>query len=176
MSSDLIIRDAAPKDASGIATVQVLSWRAAYRGILPQEVLDKQSVDGRTERWHEILADLKSHTLVAERADNVVGFGSMGAARDEDTDPDTVGEVWALYALPDEWGQGVGRALWLAGEAHLRSRGYHSLILWVLEANERARRFYEGAGCALAPRKRAKVLKAGGKQLPQVRYQKVLTP
>ena len=44
-------------DAAGIATTHVASWRAAYRGLLPQSLLDDLSVDRRTEQWREAIAD-----------------------------------------------------------------------------------------------------------------------
>jgi GNAT superfamily N-acetyltransferase len=51
-----------------------------------------------------------------------------------------------LYVVPDQWGTGVADALheWALDEARaLGSSGCH---LWVLEANARARRFYERRG------------------------------
>lgn len=57
-----------------------------------------------------------------------------------------VGEVYALYVLPDLIGQGIGRRL--LGEAHaqMKSQGFEASALWVLYDNQRARRFYERAG------------------------------
>ncbi len=51
-----------------------------------------------------------------------------------------------LYALPEVWGRGVGRALWQADLGALRERGYFEVTLWVLDGNERALSFYEAAG------------------------------
>ena len=171
MESKLTVRKAVPEDAPGVATVQVLSWQSAYQGILPQTVLDKQSIETRTERWATILGENASHTLVALCDDRVVGFCSAAPSRDDDTDPQQVGEIWALYALPETWGQGVGRALWLAAVAYLQELGFESLVLWVLADNHRGRRFYERAGCNLDPdEERTKTLHADGQDLPQVRY------
>jgi hypothetical protein len=35
------VRDADPEDAEQIAIIHVHSWQAAYRGLLPQEYLDR---------------------------------------------------------------------------------------------------------------------------------------
>jgi ribosomal protein S18 acetylase RimI-like enzyme len=60
--------------------------------------------------------------------------------------PAGVWEIYALYADPDSWGRGFGRALWAELESRLRETGCREVTLWVLEANTRARRFYESLG------------------------------
>lgn len=64
-----VVRPARITDADGIAEVHVRSWQAAYRGLMPQEVLDGLSVAQRAEGWRRILGDPESdsRTLVAER-------------------------------------------------------------------------------------------------------------
>ncbi|MFE6722176.1 GNAT family N-acetyltransferase [Streptomyces albidoflavus] len=56
------------------------------------------------------------------------------------------GELYALYVRPDLLGRGVGRALLDAVHDEAAARGWGALVLWVVEANARARRFYEAAG------------------------------
>ena len=48
--------------------------------------------------------------------------------------------------MPAEWGRGAGAALHDEAVALLRSDGASIAQLWVLEENERARRFYEARG------------------------------
>ena len=57
-----------------------------------------------------------------------------------------VGEVYALYVTPDWWSSGTGRTLMSCAVAALTDACYERAVLWVLEANARARRFYERAG------------------------------
>jgi ribosomal protein S18 acetylase RimI-like enzyme len=59
-----------------------------------------------------------------------------------------VGEVYALYVAPEWWSTGTGRSLMSRAVAALTDAGYERAVLWVLEANARARRFYERAGWA----------------------------
>ena len=47
---------------------------------------------------------------------------------------------------PERWRAGAGRALLAAVEHALTDAGFAEATLWVLEQNERARRFYERAG------------------------------
>ena len=59
-----------------------------------------------------------------------------------------VGEVYAIYVAPDWWSTGTGRLLLEAAMARLATAGYRRAVLWVLDTNTRARRFYEKAGWA----------------------------
>jgi ribosomal protein S18 acetylase RimI-like enzyme len=130
------VRPARAGDADAIAAVHVAAWQHAYRGMLPSELLDGLSVEARAQRWRRQLADVESgRTWVA--GEPVRGFVSVGPSRDEDAVEGT-GEVYALYVHPDAWGTGLGSRLMTAGLGVLED----GVTLWVLEANERARRFY----------------------------------
>lgn len=144
-SATAVIRRARPEDARFLAEVHVGSWRHAYRGLLPDTYLDRLSVEDRVGAWRETLADPAWGVFVAEVDGNIVGFASFGPSRDDDAGQD-VGEIPAIYVEPSVLGTGVGRELFAAATAELRQAGYRRATLWVLEANERARRFYEKAG------------------------------
>ena len=59
-----------------------------------------------------------------------------------------VAELYALYVHPAWWSTGTGRALMDQVLAKVCAAGYACITLWVLEANARARRFYQRAGFA----------------------------
>jgi ribosomal protein S18 acetylase RimI-like enzyme len=141
----LRIRSATTDDARRIAEVHVGSWRHAYRGMLPDAFLERRSADDREETWRGELADEATDALVAEDEGRIVGFTSFGKSRDGDASERTA-EVLTIYVEPSTMGRGVGRELLAATTASLRDRGFERATLWVLEANERARRFYERAG------------------------------
>ncbi len=145
---DVSIRPATVDDAPMIAAVHVRSWQVAYRGQLPDELLDGLSVERRTQRWGVrwwAERGASHHLLVAEAGGALVGFAAIGPSRDDDATIG-VGELFAIYAAPETWGQGVGRALMNAAIDAGRSAGFGEATLWVLETNERARRFYAAAG------------------------------
>jgi RimJ/RimL family protein N-acetyltransferase len=144
-AATLRIRKATPADARSVAEVHVGSWRHAYRGMLPDEYLDRLSVDDREAMWREAFGEATSGAFVAEAGDRIVGFASFGPSRDQDASART-GEIPAIYVEPSVLGAGVGRELMGAATAALSEIGYRRATLWVLEANERARRFYEKAG------------------------------
>jgi ribosomal protein S18 acetylase RimI-like enzyme len=141
------VRRAGPSDARAIAEVQVASWQAAYRDLMPAERLAAFTVEVREKAWREILAGDRADrtTTVLEQSGRVVAFASFGPSRDV---PD-LGEVWALYAHPGAWGTGAGRTLLEGGLAFLEERGWARSMLWVLAGNTRAIRFYEAAGYRL---------------------------
>lgn len=149
VDADIQVRLARPTDAHGIARVHVLAWQWAYRGLVPDEHLDSLSIDKRAEQWTRILnEDSQPATHVGVVGGDTVGFIHSGASRDKDSAAAS-GEIWSLYLLPEHVGLGVGRALWLAGLDHLRRDSHTSVSVWVLDTNERGRRFYESAGMTL---------------------------
>ncbi len=163
------IRTAFPGDARVLAEVQVASWRAAYKGLMPQSVLDDYTVEGRTERWTDILAlPSAATTTVAEFNGLVDAFVSYGPCREEDSDAATTGEIWALYAHPSSWGQGVGHTLCTYALDALRASGASSATLWVLNGNGRAIRFYEKFG--FRPDGATQSFEEGSASLQEVRY------
>ena len=82
---------------------------------------------------------------MVEKASVVLGFAATRPSRDADATPGT-GEVNSIYLAPEAWGRGLGGELLERATDDLRTRGFTPLILWVIEANARGRRFYERAG------------------------------
>ncbi|MFD8969789.1 GNAT family N-acetyltransferase [Streptomyces sp. NPDC059568] len=155
-------------DCEAVATVRVRGWQHAYRGLIPQAYLDAMSIEEDAARRREYLTkgDGRVVDLVAERAGQVVGWGCCGPSRDEDV-PDRTAELYALYVLPERIGTGVGSALVDALTARAEAAGASSLVLWVLAANDRARRFYAWAG--FAPDGREEQFDVDGVAVPEVR-------
>jgi ribosomal protein S18 acetylase RimI-like enzyme len=163
----VIVRPATLDDALAIATIHVRAWQAAYQGIVPAAFLDSLSIEEREVRWRRNLAGDASATYVAAGADGVVGWASVGRCRDPDATSAT-GELWAIYVAPARWHRGVGQALWARGRSHLAGEGFKDVVVWVLEDNRLARRFYESAGFGGEP-EQTKVLDIGGAGVREVR-------
>ncbi|GAC1347915.1 MAG: GNAT family N-acetyltransferase [Ktedonobacteraceae bacterium] len=142
----MLIRRATPEAAAGIARVRVDTWRAAYRGIVPDEFLDNMSYAGNESRWAERLSDVDNqvYTFVAiDESGQIFGFVSGGPNRDND--PVYKSELYAIYILPSHHGLGIGRRLTVALVEKLLETGFDSMLLWVFTDNL-ARRFYEALG------------------------------
>ena len=161
------IAAASPEDLRDVAAVHVASWQNAYRGILPFEYLSNLSVDRREAAWRQVLTEGRSELLVATDGAAVVGFVSFGPCRDEAAPLDR-GEVWAIYVAPSAWSTGVGQALWRVASERLRTQGFRSVSLWVIDGNERARRFYSAAGFNVEAGSE-KEFEVGGAKLREVR-------
>jgi GNAT superfamily N-acetyltransferase len=150
---DVTIRAATPADARAIAEVHVEGWRWGYRDLLPAAVLEGLDVTEREAWWIANLADpsLRSDRVVAERVDDViVGFAACGPADAGLAPPPAgAGELFAIYLRDGSQGTGVGRALLAAARVAMRGSGFTTAVLWVFEANTRARNFYEADGWAL---------------------------
>lgn len=145
------------------------TWRAAYVDIVPQPYLDGLSVDKREAALREALTRGAPEMWIAANDAQVIGWIAFGPSRDAGAPP-AVGEIEAIYVLPEYWSTGAGRELWRAGVARLTERGFTSFTLWVLEDNVRAMHFYSAAGMQPNPATR-KLLSFAGKQLPEVRYE-----
>jgi ribosomal protein S18 acetylase RimI-like enzyme len=140
------VRKATVEDASGSAVVHVRSWQVAYRGHMPDEFLDGLDVGKRTDMWRELTQNSEKIIFVAQDSEaNIVGFSALGPSRDTDANPGTA-EVSAIYVHPEKWQRGIGRALLSASLDQVRKCAFDQVTLWVLEANQRARFFYESFG------------------------------
>lgn len=170
-----MIRLASPEDAAAIALVHVRSWQQAYRELMPADYLASldDSLDRREAWWREAIGQGTQTVFVALSGEQVAGWISVGASRDEDVDQAATGEVSAIYVLRDHWGSGVGRALWLQGEKQLAGQGFTALTLWVLVDNHRATDFYRKDG--LQPQAASiRTLARAGQTLEEIRYRKTL--
>jgi RimJ/RimL family protein N-acetyltransferase len=167
--SGIAVRQAAADDAGAIAAVHVEGWRWAYRGLVPDAVLDGLSADAREAMWRATLSapDTASRVWLAERAGRTIGFAATAPARDAEQPPG-VAELTAIYLARDAAGTGAGRALLAHATGDLRQRGLLGAVLWVFTANLRARRFYELAGWRLDGA--IKQVLRGGAELAEVRY------
>lgn len=137
------IRDATPQDGRQIAVIHVDSWRAAYRGIMPDAVLDALSIEER-HRW--------------------VGFGAC-----RDSDAAGLPEVHGIYLDPAHYRHEFGRALWSEARCRLTGQGHREVVVWMLSANDPARRFYEAMGGRLDAGAE-KTITREGVRLQEVRY------
>ena len=143
--SRFAIREATLDDAAGVARAQTESWRSSYRGILPDTILDRLDLGQRTEARRRIARDRSLLQLVAYDVTHgdVVGFCHAGPARRGSA---MAGEIYALYLVQHAKRHGLGTEMFDHVARWLGARGMPSLIIWVLEANHHARRFYEARG------------------------------
>lgn len=125
------------EEIQGKAFVHWKCWQETYPGLVSQEYLSKLTL----EKCEEKAFLWRDNILVAKEGERVIGFVGFGNHGPEEPD---MGEVFALYVLPEYHGTGVGRQLMDAALEKLAS--YPHICLWLVKGNARALRFYEKCG------------------------------
>lgn len=150
-SARFAIRPAAMNDAAEIARVQTSSWQTSYRGILPDSILDTMNADRRVSMRREILLDGTALNLVAFDATHrdLVGFCNAGPSRREGA---SIGELYEIYIVDRAKRFGLGREMFESVTDWCRANRMSRMIVWVLDKNHHARRFYESMGGRAAKR------------------------
>jgi len=169
----ITVRAATEEDAIDMATVIVRSWQVAYRNIIPDEFLDGLSIEKRAERMLRDSKEYKgtSFYFVAENEGKVVGSMLLSACRDEDKSAAKAGEIIAMYLFRECWDRGFGRCMMDYSIAFFERMECREIVLWVLEENYRARRFYEKSGFEFDGTRQVLEL---GKPLSAIRYTRKL--
>ena len=142
------LRVAGLSDIPSIVAVQARSWQASYRGLVDDSYLDNLPLLDWIDSWrvHFFGAAGETACVLAEAEGRVVGFASSGAPAEPAGLEESTGELHTIYIDAAYQGTGLGRRLLDWTLDHLRSRGYTSAVLWVLEGNQRGIGFYEAAG------------------------------
>ncbi len=137
-----ILRKARLEDAAGIAETQVATWRATYRGLVPDDFLEDLSVPRQTDRWLKRFQTIPGETFVFEEQGQILAFADFGPSRDKDKEPSRVCELYAIYIRPESQGRGWGRKLFERGVSWACERGYDEITVLVLKGNLPAHGFY----------------------------------
>jgi ribosomal protein S18 acetylase RimI-like enzyme len=162
-------RPAREEDVRAIAELHVRSWKFGHQRIFPTTVVDSVSVEEREASWHERLKGAPSDQmiLVADGDGAVLGFASAGPTHDTPTEA-RIAEIYELFVLPEAIGTGVGGALISGTLSRLKDGGFRAVTLWVVEGNDRARRFYERQG--FRPDGSTKTARMSDAEAIEVRY------
>lgn len=151
-------------DRLAVSRIYEESWKFAYQGIIPQTYLDSIPAG----LWAANLDQGGRRSLVLEEGGRLLGTSSVGLSRWPDYPG--LGEVVSLYLLPEYIGRGYGGPLLEAAVETLAEQGFRDVLLWVLEENRRARRFYEKHGFRSAGVFMEQ--ETGGKLLQEVLYRR----
>jgi GNAT superfamily N-acetyltransferase len=123
------------------------SWRAAYRGLVPDDYLEGLSYDESERLWQDVIAAGDSCVFVAEDEGGVFGFASGQRRQRFSRDlREYEGELKTVYVLPSHKGAGAGGRLVGAVARYFAGHGVNSMLLWVFADNRSARGFYESLG------------------------------
>ena len=141
---DVSIRKATLNDANTISNIYALSWKSAYKGIIPQKYLDELKSDfwvPTFENW------IKDNIITAQLIyENELPVGCIAYSKSRDDKFADWGEIVSIYLLPDYFRKGYGQKLLQAAIVDMKIKGYKNCYLWVLKENISAREFYESNG------------------------------
>jgi GNAT superfamily N-acetyltransferase len=178
-TADVSVRPARPDDAAEVARVQVVTWRTAYRRVLPASVLDDWDAEAATASWRAAVESppTPGHgVLVALDGQTVVGFAAFGTAELTGGErPHAAGPTSELSTLLVEprWGRrGHGSRLLAAVTDIARAGGAARLQTWLLEDDRVSAGFYESTGWA--PDGWARTLETGAEPLREIRWHTLL--
>jgi GNAT superfamily N-acetyltransferase len=164
-----MIRKLLPENCRDYTACHILCWQCAYKGIMPDSYLENlpNELEQRTLQLMKILSEFDGMYLYyyAEIDGKMAGRLIIGKSLDDDKP--LAGEIAAIYLTQEYWGKGFGREMMNFARAHLKRMGYSEIILWVLEENKRAIRFYEKYGFTFDGTKKEVNI---GKPLIEVRY------
>lgn len=187
----MTIRLASPDDAAGVMGAWVESSQTAYAGLMPGDLLARvtstETVARRTGILAGHLADeryraglLVAETGAAPAGAAIIGYARFGPEREAGSlarplpatpAPGATAELYAIYVRPQMWSTGAGRSLLAEVIDRTTALRYGTLSLWVLEANARARRFYERAGFTATGERK---VEDRYDRVPEVRYTRPL--
>ena len=137
----MTIRRMTEADCEAIGELYSAAWKEGYKGLLPQELLDKITPERYEVRSH-VNGFLDEGSFVAVEGERIVAHCHARAV----DDPKGWGEIHTLYTHPEYWRQGYGTAVLRRAEEWLCEHGFTNVYLYVLEGNERAERFYRAQG------------------------------
>jgi GNAT superfamily N-acetyltransferase len=157
-------------DCDRVSEIRVLGWRTAYRGLMPQRYLDELDVARDARRRRDLFTRAPDDVvnLVAEDdGGEVVGWACHGPYREGELRTEDA-ELYALYVDAGRFGIGVGQVLLQETVRRCAAAGHARVLLWVVEGNARARRFYEREGFTADGAEEP--FEVAGVAVPEVRY------
>jgi GNAT superfamily N-acetyltransferase len=139
------IREGRRSDAVQVADVYVVSRRAAFADHLTPEQTESQTPIEGARIWQSLFTLARTAHLVVEDGEGIAGFATAGPIQGSGADPGTA-EIYEFYVHPRLWGQGVSEQLLSRTLDVLRAKWFTHAVIWVVEGNEHARKFYENEG------------------------------
>ncbi|MEU4693397.1 GNAT family N-acetyltransferase [Actinoplanes sp. NPDC023714] len=137
------LRLAVEIDLPAVGRLHHRSRAAAYAHLVDPSSFAARGPDMLVAYWverHRWEQDTHRMTLAVD-GDELIGFSYIGPS-----ETDGAAELYAIHLDPSRVGSGVGRLLMVDALANLPAYGEPRAVLWVLEGNTVARRFYEKGG------------------------------
>ena len=142
---DCLIRNVRQGDELDLAYIQTESWKAAFKDILPAEILQTSTkLNSATAMYKQLLDENVGNGYILEVDSHPHCIAWWDEARDSDM-PDYA-ELICIHSLQGNWRKGFGTQMMSRVMSDMRAAGYEKIMLWVFTNNIRARKFYESFG------------------------------
>lgn len=146
------IRPVRDGDECCFAHIQTESWKAAFKDIVPADILSKCTQTERvTEMYRKLLAEHKGNGYILELDGKPHCIAWWDATREKDMPG--FAELICIHSLRENWRKGCGKMMMERILSDMERAGYSKIMLWVFEDNVRAIRFYEALGFVASGKK-----------------------
>lgn len=121
------IRQAVPTDAVAIEQLHVATYKASYRGYLPDNFLDTlQVLPEKVSQIENAIIRHQKFTIAVED-EKIVAFASVGNLNDLEF------EIISLYTAPNRQNQGIGSLLINDICQRKKAAGFGKCIVWTIK-------------------------------------------
>jgi len=170
-NAKIIIREVKIGDERGIARAHAAGWKAAYRGIFPDEILDGMSEEKGGPRFREAIEKRLSDDnappfLLAEIDGGIAGFASSVTPPQQAADIYDC-EIKAIYVDPRFHRLGIGKKLVSETAKRFFDQGKRAMLIMTADGNP-YRAFYEKLGGK--PVEGLGSITVGGKEVPLIGF------
>ena len=136
------IRLLVKEDINEMVKLYVKSWRATYKGIIPDKILDTITEEKFNKIWNEYITKEKNGIFGAFEDENFLGFGAFTP----DEDMENVLYLDSLHIKDEYKGRGVGTTIISTLKRYAKQEGYIGISVSVMSGNVRARNLYVKLG------------------------------
>ena len=142
---ECLIRKMTLDDCSEVTHVITISWNETYRGIVPDEILDKMYLneEERTNNSYNRFDENDNHQFVLEVNNKIVGYMNVGMT--DDPEYDNCGEIHAIYIINGYKGYGFGKKMVEVGIKEIKSMNCDKMLIGCLVGNQ-TNDFYKHIG------------------------------
>ena len=138
------IRIASYEDCRSLALLKRIVWETTYRGIYPNEKIDKYDVDLNENKFKNMIKEQSQRLFVILSDSKIIGYISCGKimrAFDKHTH-----DIGLLYLLKEYQGKGIGRQMFEFAKKELKNQGITEFIVSCNKYNIPAQQFYKKMG------------------------------
>lgn len=160
-----LIRKVRYEDIEQIVDINIQDWKKVYKGIIDDSSLENLDKKEKIEKWKKSYN--KGNLIVFEKDEKVLGYCRYDDnISNKNNEIDS--EIIALYVKYDNLGQGIGKKLVEYVKEDLKNKNRKKMIIWCLQENINARKFYEKIGGKLIQDE--KYFEKDGKRYKEVGY------